>query len=61
LHLVNLFAYLDPSSGSVVFQSLIGVVAGIGVFGRKVFSGLGHKFRNIFSKSESTSKTPEES
>jgi hypothetical protein len=52
------FAYLDPSAGSVVFQSLIGIVAGVGVFGRKVFSGIGHKVKGIFSRAES-SKSPE--
>jgi hypothetical protein len=54
LHIFNVFGYLDPSAGSVVFQSLIGVVAGVGVFGRKVFSGIGHKVKGIFSKSEAT-------
>jgi hypothetical protein len=58
LHFVNFFAYLDPSAGSVVFQSIIGVVAGVGVFGRKMFSGIGHKVKGIFSRSES-SKSPE--
>jgi hypothetical protein len=58
LHIYNFFAYLDPSAGSVVFQSLIGVVAGVGVFGRKVFSGLGTKLKGFFSKSE-TSKSHE--
>jgi hypothetical protein len=54
----HIFAYLDPSYGSVVFQSVIGIVAGVGVFGRKVFSGVGHKVKGIFSKTES-SKSPE--
>lgn len=54
MHILDFFAYLDPSAGSVVFQSIIGVAAGIGVFGRKIFSGLGHKVRNAFSRSEST-------
>ena len=53
MHIVH-FAYLDPSYGSVVFQSVIGIVAGVGVFGRKVFSGLGHKVKGIFSRSESS-------
>jgi hypothetical protein len=53
LRIFNVFAYLDPSYGSVVFQSIIGVVAGVGVFGRKLFSGLGHKVKGIFSRSAS--------
>jgi hypothetical protein len=40
--------------GSVVFQSIVGVVAGVGVFGRKLFSGLGQKVKGIFSRSESS-------
>jgi hypothetical protein len=40
--------------GSVVFQSIVGVVAGIGVFGRKLFSGIGHKIKGLFSRSESS-------
>jgi hypothetical protein len=58
VHIFNVFAYLDPSYGSVVFQSVVGVVAGVGLFGRKVFSGIGHKIKGIFSRSES-SKSPE--
>jgi hypothetical protein len=58
LHIYNFFAYLDPSAGSVVFQSVIGIVAGVGVFGRKIFSGLAAKVKGIFSKSE-TSKSHE--
>jgi len=54
LHIHSVFAYLDPSYGSVVFQSIVGVVAGVGVFGRKIFSGLGHKVKGIFSRSESS-------
>ena len=52
-------SYLDPSTGSIVFQSLIGIVAGIGVFGRKLFSNLGHKVRNLFSRSGSDSSKNE--
>jgi hypothetical protein len=54
LRLIGHFAYLDPNMGSVVFQSIVGVVAGVGVFGRKLFSGLGQKVKGIFSRSESS-------
>jgi hypothetical protein len=54
LRLLGHFAYLDPNMGSVVFQSIVGVVAGIGVFGRKLFSGIGHKIKGLFSRSESS-------
>ncbi len=46
-----LFAYLDPGTGSIVIQSVIGVVAGIGVFGRKAFSRAGHKLKSLLSRS----------
>jgi hypothetical protein len=54
VHIFSYFAYLDPSAGSVVFQSIIGIVAGVGVFGRKVFSGLGHRVKGIFNRTESS-------
>jgi hypothetical protein len=54
VNILSHFAYLDPSAGSVVFQSIIGIVAGVGVFGRKVFSGLGHKVKGIFSRTASS-------
>jgi hypothetical protein len=57
VHRFIFFAYLDPSAGSVVFQSIVGVVAGVGLFGRKVFSGLGQKVKGIFSRSESSKST----
>ena len=48
---VNLvLAYLDPGTGSVVIQSLIGVAAGIGVFGRKAIAGVGHKVRSLVGR-----------
>jgi hypothetical protein len=51
-HLNFVFGYLDPGTGSVVFQSLIGVVAGVGLFGRKMFSGFSAKIRDIFSRAK---------
>ncbi len=56
----HFFAYLDAGTGSVVIQSVIGIVAGVGVFGRKVFSGVGHKVKGVFQRSE-TSKSSEKS
>ena len=34
VHLIR-FAYLDAGTGSMVIQSVIGIAAGIGLFGRK--------------------------
>ena len=46
------FAYLDPATGSIVIQSVIGVVAGVTVFGRNAIAqGVG-KAKRLFSKGE---------
>lgn len=39
IHVIN-FAYLDAGTGSIVIQSIIGIVAGIGLFGRKAFASV---------------------
>lgn len=38
--------YLDPGTGSIIFQSVVGVVAGIGVFGRKAIRQLAYKIKS---------------
>jgi hypothetical protein len=38
-NLIN-FAYLDPGTGSLIIQSVIGVIAGITVFGRNAMMQL---------------------
>jgi hypothetical protein len=43
-----LFAYLDPGTGSIVAQSIIGVIAGIGLFGRRLFTGIITKIKSLF-------------
>jgi hypothetical protein len=40
------FAYLDPGTGSMLVQSLIGIIAGIGLFGRKALRTLRMKKRS---------------
>ena len=44
-----LFGYLDPGTGSIVAQSIIGVIAGIGLFGRRLFTGIIARIKNLFS------------
>lgn len=39
------FAYIDPGTGSLIIQSLIGAVAGIAVFGRRALLSIKMKFR----------------
>lgn len=35
-----MLAYLDPGTGSIIVQSIIGGIAGIAYFGRNAFSRL---------------------
>ena len=51
--ILNLVAYLDPGSGSILIQLIISVLIGVGFFFR---SKLG-KLKNLFSK---TSDEPDE-
>jgi hypothetical protein len=51
------FAYLDPSTGSLVIQSLIGVIAGVSVFGRNAVSRVAEKTKRLFSSKQSTPAT----
>lgn len=44
MDLVFYFAYLDPGTGSLIIQSLIGAIAGVAVFGRRMLIGLKMKF-----------------
>lgn len=39
MHELFYFAYLDPGTGSLIIQSLIGAVAGVALFGRRIFYG----------------------
>jgi len=54
--LSHYFAYLDPGTGSIVIQALIGVTAGVALFGRKTIGLLVTKFRSLFSKSDAKKK-----
>ena len=39
VHLFH-FAYLDAGTGSMIIQSVIGVVAGVSLFGRKAITSM---------------------
>ncbi len=47
---LNHFAYLDAGTGSLIVQSIIGVVAGVIVFGRRLIGNASHKASKLFSK-----------
>lgn len=55
--IMEFFAYLDPGSGSLFIQSIIGIVLAGGVFFRRHISRFVHKLRNIFgSRSKNAQK-----
>jgi len=47
---MELFAYLDPGSGSLFIQSIIGIMLAGGVFFRRHISRFFHKTRSLFGK-----------
>lgn len=52
LVLQNAFAYLDPGTGSYVFQALLAVVIGAAFTAKIYWQRLTGFFRNIFSKKQ---------
>jgi hypothetical protein len=54
MHSVNYLAYLDAGTGSLIIQSLVGVVAGVAVFGRRMVSNSLHKVKSVFKRSDKT-------
>ncbi|OGL24352.1 hypothetical protein A3A68_01280 [Candidatus Saccharibacteria bacterium RIFCSPLOWO2_01_FULL_48_13] len=55
----NVIAYLDAGTGSIIIQSVVGAVAGVAVFGRRMFGNLIHKAKSITSRSATTQTTDE--
>lgn len=52
----HIMAYLDPGTGSIIIQAVVGAAAGIAIFGRKFFGNITHKVRSIFSRKNDDSK-----
>lgn len=46
------FGYIDTGTGSLVVQSIIGIFAAIGVFGRRVIGSFIHKLRSLLSQKD---------
>jgi hypothetical protein len=44
MHVLTHFAYLDAGTGSLIIQAVIGVLAGIGVFWRRILANIKSKF-----------------
>lgn len=57
---ISNFAYLDPATGSIVIQSLIGIVAGVSIFGRNAIHQIAAKGRRIFTKGGTKSEAETE-
>lgn len=45
--------YLDPGTGSIIIQAVVGVAAGIAIFGRKMIGNISQKVRAIFGRKDS--------
>ena len=46
MHHFFTFAYLDAGTGSMVIQSIIGIAAGVGLFGRKALTSIRSRKKN---------------
>ena len=53
MRLMSFFGYLDPGTGSIVVQSIIGVVAGVALFSRRLLGRIRDKVRLLFNGSKS--------
>lgn len=54
MHVFNHFAYLDAGTGSLIIQSLIGVVAGVAVFFRRIKTAVLSKLAGSKNKGEAS-------
>jgi hypothetical protein len=50
MHHLFQFAYLDAGTGSLIIQSIIGLFAGIAVFGHRMKNNIKLKFAQLFGK-----------
>ncbi len=52
MHPVNYFAYLDAGTGSLIIQSLVGIAAGVAVFGRRTIANIKYKVASVFKRGD---------
>jgi hypothetical protein len=50
MHVLYHFAYLDAGTGSLIIQSIIGVAAGVAVFGRRMLASVRLKVAKVFKR-----------
>lgn len=60
MHLFSHFAYLDAGTGSLIIQSIVGIAAGIAVFGRRLIAGAKSKIAALFGKKETVKPATKE-
>lgn len=56
MHVISHFAYLDAGTGSLIIQSLIGIVAGVAVFSRRIIFAIRSKIPGLSKKGEESTK-----
>lgn len=56
MHLVNHLAYLDAGTGSLIIQSVVGIAAGVAVFGRRSIGNIKRKVVSAFNRSDKTTE-----
>jgi archaellum biogenesis protein FlaJ (TadC family) len=49
-------AYIDPGSGSVLLQLILGGIAGIGVVARLYWDRIKTRYHSLFGRGESTNR-----
>lgn len=52
MHVLSHFAYLDAGTGSLIVQSVIGIIAGVAVFWRRLVTSIKQKFGSSLKKSD---------
>ncbi len=57
MHVLFQFAYLDPGTGSLIIQSIVGAIAGILVFGRRTITRARLALMQKFSKKSPDNNT----
>ena len=59
MSIFNHFAYLDAGTGSLIVQSIVGAVAGVAVFGRRLITKATLKVKSLFSRNDKKSADAE--
>lgn len=50
------FGYLDPGTGSVIIQAIIGLVAGISLFGRRAIKAIASRIKFMFKRTSDSKR-----